>query len=225
VSETGPPAAADQVALPTDRPAVTFGELRVAYAPSVLTPRAWTVAQSEWAVDLGRELPEGPILELCSGSGQIGLLAAVRSRRRLVAVDVNEVAVECARQNARDAGIADLVEVRCGSIESALAEHETFPLIIADPPWVPNRELSKFPLDPPLAIDGGEDGMRLALACVDVIDQHLRPDGAALLQLGSRDQVRRLSEQLSTSATRLVVTARRSFGSRGEIARLDRPGD
>jgi len=189
----------------------------------VLPPRSWTVAQSEWAVDLVGARPPGPILELCSGGGQIGLLAALRSRRPLVAVDVNEIAAVCARHNASHAGIAHLVEVRCGSIDSALGEHESFPMILADPPWVPHDEISRFPLDPPLAIDGGEDGLRSAFDCVDVIDRHLLPDGVALLQLGSAAQVRQLREHLAEAVPGLVVTEHRSFPGHGEIARLDRP--
>jgi release factor glutamine methyltransferase len=223
LAETDPLKLPRQLARHTDWPVVSFGELQIAYAESVLSPRAWTVAQSRWAVDIVRDLPDGPILELCSGSGQIGLLAALGSRRSLVAVDVNEVAVECARHNARSAGIGDRVEVRCGGIESALADHEKFPLIIADPPWVPHHEISKFPLDPPLAIDGGGDGMRLVLACVDVIDRHLGLDGVALLQLGSPAQVRKLQMHISDGRVGLVLAEHRSFPGHGVIARLDRP--
>lgn len=203
------------------RTVVTFGELTIGYAPSVLPPREWTTAQSEWARELLRDLPDGPILELCTGAGQIGLLAAVLSGRELVAVDMNPVAVECARNNARHAGIAHLVDVRCSGIESAVAEHETFPLVIADPPWVPHDGISQFPEDPPLAIDGGGDGLQLARACVLVIDRHLRPEGAALLQLGSMEQVDQLRRDLASEGQDLAITGHRDF-PRGVLVLLER---
>lgn len=199
-----------------------FGGLEIRHAASVLRPRPWTVAQSKWAAQLLQGLPPGPILELCTGSGQIGLLAAFLSGRSLVAIDINPAAVACARENAIRAGISDRVEVRCAGIESGLAVDETFLLIIADPPWVPSAEIEGYPTDPPLAIDGGEDGLQLALTTVDVIHRHLRPDGIALLQLGSRKQLDALRPELASRA--LVVIGQQVCPGRGVLIRLERAG-
>ena len=203
------------------RRSVTFGGLAISYGPSVLPPRDWTTAQSEWACQLLRDLPGGPILELCAGGGQIGLLAATLSGRQLVAVDLNPDAAACTRENALRAGIPHLVDVRCCDMESALTEHEAYPLILADPPWVPHGRIGDFPEDPPLAIDGGDDGLRLARACVRVIDEHLRPDGAALLQLGSGKQVDQLRRDLSAEGRDLAITDHRRY-PRGELVLLER---
>ena len=54
---------------------MTFGDLEIAYDDRVLTPRPWTALQSEWAAELLESAPAGPVLELCAGAGQIGLLA------------------------------------------------------------------------------------------------------------------------------------------------------
>jgi len=84
-----------------------FGPLRIACDDQVLTPRRWTEWQSLWAAELAGAAPEGRILELCAGAGQIGLLALVHSDRKLVAVDLNETACRYAERNARTAGLAD----------------------------------------------------------------------------------------------------------------------
>ena len=200
---------------------VNFGELRITGAPSVLPPRDWTTAQAVWASELLQNRPEGPILELFTGSGQIGLLAASLSGRALVAVDINPDAAKCARENANRAGLAHLVDIRCADIESALADDETYPLIIADPPWVPHSRVHHFPQDPPLAIDGGEDGLRLARNCLRVIESHLQPRGAALLQLGSREQVDQLGGELSSEGRALVITEHRRFPGQGSLVLLE----
>ena len=74
----------------------------------MLRPRAWTENQSRWAAEL---LPgaarRATVLELCSGAGQIGLLAVAGSERRLVCVDVNPVAAEYTRRNASAAGLRE----------------------------------------------------------------------------------------------------------------------
>lgn len=166
-----------------------FGPLLVRFDHRVLRPRPWTAAQSEWAAALAATAPDGPMLELCAGAGQIGLLAALGSTRSLVCVDVDPVACAFARRNAEAAGLAGRVEVRQGRMDEVLRDDERFPLVIADPPWVRRAEVGRFPEDPLRAIDGGDDGLDLARTCVDVARRHLLPGGSALLQLGSTEQV------------------------------------
>ena len=54
---------------------VEFGGLQITFDSRLLSPRPWTQAQSRWAASLLPNLPPGDVLELCSGAGQIGLLA------------------------------------------------------------------------------------------------------------------------------------------------------
>jgi methylase of polypeptide subunit release factors len=200
----------------TGSESVTFAGLTIAFDARVLRPRAWTEAQGRWAADLLAELPDGPVLELCSGAGHIGLAAVVGSGRRLVCVDMDPVAVEYARLNARSAGMDAMVEVRQGRIGEVLAPDERFPLVIADPPWVLSAETRRFPEDPGTAIDGGADGLRVALECAEAIERHLADGGAALLQLGSVDQVAALMSKASP-ALRVIET--RQFAG-GVVAQL-----
>lgn len=193
-----------------------FDGLDIAHDDRVLRPRAWTVAQSRWAADLLTELPEGPVLELCCGAGQIGLAAVARTGRGLVCVDLDPAAVEFARSNARAAGLEGRVSVRRGRLTEAVLSDERFPLVIADPPWVVSGETGRFPEDPLLAIDGGDDGLAVARECLEVIETHLSEGGAALLQLGSVDQVAALMSLGSGSLRCLEV---RQYDG-GAVARL-----
>ena len=200
---------------------LAFGSLTIAYDDRVLRPREWTAAQSEWAAELMVSAPGGPVLELCSGAGHIGLLAVAVSGRRLVCVDANPVACDYARANALDAGLAGLVEVREARLEEALAADERFPVVIADPPWVPRAQTSRFPEDPLTAIDGGDDGLDVARACLDVIDRHLAPGGSAILQVGTRAQTDVLHAEPCFADHRLAMVEVRQQ-ERGVLARIDR---
>src|SRR5436305_11347307 len=156
---------------------VDFGVLEVAFDGHVLRPRPWTAMQSHWAADVARVASPGPILELCCGAGHIGLLAAVLSGRRLVQVDSDPSACRLARVNAERAGVHDRVDIRCDDIASALRSIEQFPLIIADPPYVPSAEVATFPDDPPSAIDGGQTGLDVIARCLDAMRGNLLEDG------------------------------------------------
>jgi release factor glutamine methyltransferase len=201
---------------------LAFGPLTIAFDERVLRPRPWTLAQSEWAADLSVTAPGGPVLELCSGAGHIGLAAVVTSGRRLVCVDANPVACDYARVNAGAAGMEDRVEVREARLESALEPDERFPVIIADPPWVPGALTSQFPEDPLSAIDGGHDGLDVARACLDVVDAHLADGGVAVLQLGTEAQADALGDHVGFSEGRLKMGEVQQH-ERGVLVRIDRP--
>jgi methylase of polypeptide subunit release factors len=201
------------------RRTIAFGGLQIAFDDRVLRPRTWTENQSRWAAELLPHLPDGQVLELCSGAGQIGLLAVAGSGRRLVCVDVNPVAAELTRANAAAAGLSEQVEMREGLIGEVLSPDERFPLIIADPPWVPRSQTQRFPEDPLLAIDGGEDGLTVVRECLTAIETHLAPAGVALLQLGPGDQVAAVAGLLG--GTRIRAGESRDFGDHGVLLRID----
>jgi methylase of polypeptide subunit release factors len=174
---------------------MTYGSLQIAYDDRVLTPRPWTTMQAEWAADVLETAPDGPVLELCAGAGQIGLLAISRRSRPLVCVDDSPAACAYARRNAEAAGLAGLVEVRERDLAKPAGPDERFILVLADPPWVPSAETGRWPADPPAAIDGGPDGLDVARICLRVAAPLLLPGGAVLIQLGTRDQAAALAAE------------------------------
>ena len=118
--------------------------------------------------------------------------------------------------------MSDRVEVREARLETALADDEVFPVVIADPPWVPRSETGQFPEDPLSAIDGGDDGLDVARACLRVVAEHLAPGGSAVLQLGTVAQAPALAhEECFTDGTITMPELRQH--DRGVLARIDRP--
>ncbi len=198
-------------------PTTTFGPVEVAYDDDVLEPRPWTLAQAEWAA----ELPAGPMLELGSGAGHIGLAAAALTGCPVLQVDRSESANRTAAANASAAGLATLVTQRCGDPADVLGADERFLIVIADPPYVPSADIDRFPDDPPSAIDGGGDGVDLVHHFVAVAADHLAPGGRIVLQLGGPDQVDEVEAWLrSPDAPPLRVSARRVLGPDRALALL-----
>ncbi|MEO9322898.1 methyltransferase [Nocardioides sp. C4-1] len=170
------------------RRSVRIDGVVIEYDERVLEPRPWTALQSQWAAELLDDAPAGPVLELCTGAGHIGLLVAARTDRRLVAVDRDPVACSFARLNAEGAGVDHRVEVREATLVDAVHDGETFALVLADPPWVPTSQVERFPDDPTGAIDGGDDGLDVARTCIDVARDALPAGASLLLQLGTDGQ-------------------------------------
>ena len=197
---------------------IDFGGLRIAFDSRVLRPREWTVAQSRWAAQMIEDAPPGPVLELCAGAGQIGLLAVTLAPRDLVSVDADPTACAFLRRNATAAGIR--VDVREGPMEQVLAPEESFAVVIADPPWVTSEDTDQFPEDPVDAIDGGHDGLDLVRECLRMVDQHLMPGGSVVLQMGSACDADEVADELA-AYDGLRLGEVREFPD-GALVRIDR---
>jgi release factor glutamine methyltransferase len=203
------------------RRTVLLDGLTFAFDDRVLEPRAWTLLQSRWAAELAADAPPGPLLELFAGVGHIGLVASRACGRPLVQVDANPAACELARVNADAAGPGPAVEVRCARVEEALGPDERFPIVLADPPYLPTAEVGDFPGDPVIAVDGGVDGLDLARACLAVVATALAPGGRALLQLRGAAQVEALRPHLPEGMTTGEV---REDGPERAVVLLEAPG-
>ena len=160
----------------------TFCGIRVLVDPGVYVPRPHTEALALRALEL---LPEqGVAIDACTGSGAIAVV--LRDRRpaaRVVAADIDQRCVDCARRNGVDAVQGDLL----ASVPRALEGNVD--VVTAVVPYVPTPELQylqrdTFTFETTLAYDGGRDGARLLRRIVRESTRFVRLDGALLLELG-----------------------------------------
>lgn len=199
---------------------IAFGPIEVTFDASVLRPRPWTLAQSEWAAELAAG-GDRPLLEVGCGAGQIGLAAAVLSGVGLVQVDTNPAACRWAAANAAANGWEEQVDQRCGTAAGVLRDDEVFDVVIADPPYVPSEEVVLYPDDPVEAIDGGADGLDKVRSFLGDIAGHVAAGGTVLLQVRGAGQVDELAGWLAHPASPpFVVTEARFYGELRAIVRL-----
>lgn len=204
-----------------------FGSLQILWDQRVLRPRPWTTAQSHWAFAVSPSCPDGPVLELFCGAGQIGLLASVLTGRPLIQVDSDPVAAAYARRNAAAAGM--VADVRTASVEDALAPSEQAALVVLDPPWVPSVQVADFPEDPVRAIDGGADGTALLVPGLEVALHHLLPGGHVIAQVGHRAQVEVIRgvlerrEPAGSAASRWTIRETRDYLPDGVLVDIGPP--
>ena len=203
----------------------SFGPLVVTYDRRVIAPRPWTEAQGRWAAEIAAVAPPGPMLELCAGAGQIGLLAAFLSGRDMVQVEADPVAAQYAQETAARAGLDGRVTVRACEQEHALAPDERFAVVIADPPYLPSEHVAVWPEDPPQAIDGGADGLRLVRSCLAIIESCLAEGGTAILQLWGERQAGEVSDLVAGRHPGLAVGEVRSVDEDRALLSLQREID
>ncbi len=193
-----------------------FRRFEIICEPGVLIPRPETELLVELALDaldarVGRA-GSARVLDLCTGTGCIACaIAAEREGAEVWATDVAPEAVALARRNAEALGVDARVHVREGDLARAVPEElfGAFDLVVSNPPYVPSAVMDELPREvrdhePRLALDGGEDGLRLVRRIAHEAPRLLAPRGILALELfeGHVDE-----------ATELVESARGADGA------------
>jgi ribosomal protein L3 glutamine methyltransferase len=128
------------------------------------------------------------ILDLCTGSGCLAILAAMRFPDAMVdAVELSADALAVARQNIADHGMEGRIRLLQGDLLEPV-KGETYDLIIANPPYVARDVVEAFPpeyaAEPQMAHLGGEDGLDLARRIIASAARHLTRNGGLLCEIG-----------------------------------------
>jgi ribosomal protein L3 glutamine methyltransferase len=130
------------------------------------------------------------VLDLCTGSGCLAVLAAMRFPDATVdAVDLSEDALAVARINVAQHGLAARVRLWCGDLYAPLGAGR-YDLILANPPYVDAPGMAGLPPEcrhePRLALDGGADGLAIVRRIIAEAPQHLnlREQGGLLCEVG-----------------------------------------
>jgi release factor glutamine methyltransferase len=165
-----------------------FMGLKFEVGPAVLIPRQDTETLVEAAmIDLqGRADSSPAVLDLCAGSGCIGLsLASLAPNAQVTLSDVSREALEIARRNAHALSVK--AELRHGDLFHAVGR-ERFDLIASNPPYIPRGELGglqrEVQYEPRLALDGGPDGLDFYRRIAEGAPEHLKDGGSIYLEVG-----------------------------------------
>lgn len=116
------------------------------------------------------------VLDLCSGTGIQGILAA-RSAKKVVSVELNHKAATVIEFNAKLNGLSNKIEIREGDLFSVINDNERFTNVYVNPPFIPIVQDVAYPI----CGAGGEDGMQILTKIVDNLDRHLEDDGESII--------------------------------------------
>ena len=152
----------------------------------VLIPRPEIELLCEWALELLKDRSSPRILDLCCGSGCIGIsLKAELPSASVTLSDISPDALDLAAENASLLG-ADVALCRSDLLEAFSGT--SFDLIISNPPYIPSADCDTLQeevlREPRLALDGGKDGLSVYRRIVREAFPRLSPGGFLLMELG-----------------------------------------
>ena len=170
-----------------------FYGMRLQVDSNVLIPRDDTCAVTALAVGQALFLDKAPrILDLCTGSGCIGLAVAHRVKdARVTLADVSPEALQVAKRNTVNQHLTARVScVVADALQPPPAFLGKFDLIVSNPPYITGQEMRELPdsvrlFEPHLALYGGEDGLDFYRAIAKNYSQALRPGGYLCFEYGA----------------------------------------
>ena len=169
-----------------------FYGLELIVTPDVLIPRDDTCAVASLAIQQSLFLDSKPrILDLCTGSGCIGLAIASRVKdAKVTLADLSQEALAVAKQNIVLHHLTSRVScVRANALEEPPAFLGKFDLIVSNPPYITTRDMLELPhsvagFEPRMALHGGDDGLKFYRAIAENYAKALKPGGYLCFEFG-----------------------------------------
>ena len=168
-----------------------FYGLPLDISPDVLIPRPDTEVLAGQAIEYIRTLGECRVLDLCAGSGCIGLAVATQApQARVVLGEYSDAALKICRQNIRRNGLTGrVVPMQADAREKPERSLGEFQCIVSNPPYIPRADIETLDAsvkdyEPHLALDGGEDGLDFYQTISGKWKDALVPGGRLYFEVG-----------------------------------------
>lgn len=169
-----------------------FYGLDLIVTPDVLIPRDDTCAVASLAIQQSLFLDSKPrILDLCTGSGCIGLAIASRVKdAKVTLADLSQEALAVAKQNIVLHHLTGRVScVKANALEAPPAFMGKFDLIVSNPPYITTQDMLELPhsvagFEPRMALHGGDDGLDFYRAIAQNYASALKPGGYLCFEFG-----------------------------------------
>lgn len=189
----------------------SFRGLRIAVDPGVFIPRRRTEFLVEEALRLSR--PGAVVVDLCCGSGALGVAVAAEVPVSLYAADIELAAIRCAGRNVASYGGS----AHQGDLFSALPSElrGRVDILLANVPYVPSADIRFLPTEarlyePHVTLDGGADGLDVLRRVAAEAHEWLAPGGRIFTEMSTRQsplaaallEQHRLTAEISTDDNR-----------------------
>ena len=166
-----------------------FMSLEFSVYPGVLIPRPDTETLVCHIIDVFKD-KEAKILDLCTGSGAIGIsLAKYIAKSEVTCVDISDVCIKTTEENAAKNGVKDKITIKKADVLKGIATDSKYDCIVSNPPYIKTSDMKTLMRDvkdyePHLALDGGNDGLIFHRKISEMAQNILSPFGILCFEVG-----------------------------------------
>lgn len=167
-----------------------LGDFRFYVDKRVIVPRSFIaeLIQEQFASWIADTKIVTNVLDLCTGSGCLAILAAHAFPDAVVdAIDISPAALEVAQRNIADYGLEDRINIIKSNMFASL-KGKPYDVIISNPPYVDAPSMATLPPEyrhePELALGSGADGLDATREILEHAADHLNPNGLLVVEIG-----------------------------------------
>ena len=186
---------------------------------NVLIPQPDTEILVEEVLEILKiNIEKKSVLDLCTGSGAIGISISKYSDVFVTMSDISKNALEIAKKNAKSNEVID----RCNFVLSDMFENidEEFDIIVSNPPYIKTEVINTLDTEvqnePHLALDGGEDGLNFYRIIAENAYKYLNKGGVLSLEIGY-DQKEEIISLLEEVGKYSDIYCKKDLGSNDRI--------
>lgn len=166
-----------------------FMSLKFYTEKGVLIPRSDTETLVEKILDFTDENEEYKVLDICTGTGCIGIsIANYRKKAEVKLLDISDIAINLAKRNIVLNDVSDRVFTEKKDILKDYPK-EKYDIIVSNPPYIESDVIDTLQVEvkdyePHLALDGGKDGLIFYRRIADIAPDMLNKDGVLAFEIG-----------------------------------------
>lgn len=189
---------------------------------NVLIPRQDTEILVEKAIDYIRNENIKNAIDLCTGSGAIGISVARNSDvEKVLLIDISEGALDVAKRNIEDNYMEDKVSVlKSNLFDEAIKSNIKTDMILSNPPYIKSKDMASLDAnvkyEPSLALDGGATGMDFYEKIVEQAKQVLNNNGLLIFEIGY-DELEQMKELLSKNKEYTMLESVKDYGGNDRV--------
>ena len=188
----------------------------------VLIPRQDTEILVEKAIDYIRNEGIKDAIDLCTGSGAIGISVARNSDiEKVTLIDISEDALDVAYRNIEDNSMEDKVTVlQSNLLEEVIKNQIKTDMILSNPPYIKSEDMASLDAnvkyEPALALDGGVTGMDFYEKIVEQAKYVLNNNGLLIFEIGY-DELEQMKELIANNKEYTMLESVKDYGGNDRV--------
>ena len=189
---------------------------------NVLIPRQDTEILVEKAIDYIRNEGIKDAIDLCTGSGAIGISVARNSDiEKVTLIDISEDALDVAYRNIEDNSMEDKVTVlQSNLLEEVIKNQIKTDMILSNPPYIKSEDMASLDAnvkyEPALALDGGATGMNFYEKIIEQAKYVLNNNGLLIFEIGY-DELEQMKELIAKNKEYTMLESVKDYGGNDRV--------